>query len=188
MESAEISLRLDAAVALAQGGNNKEAEAVLRDLVASGARQSRACMVLGVLCGDRGDREERRLWLREARRLEEAAGTALSLRLLLNQLVDALEHGEPEQAVAYGTEALTSYPELWEVHLHQAHAFLALEQVEQARHHLDRVKEGLHALEANDPSAMNAWRKLAQAEMRVDRPEAPYPAGWEVDPDLGGHH
>ena len=96
METAHVSRRLDKAVTLAQGGHKREAEQQLRDLVATGARHPRACMVLGVLCGDRGNLEERRLWLRQARHLEEASGEPLSLRLLLNQLVDALEHGEPD--------------------------------------------------------------------------------------------
>ena len=172
METAQVSRRLDAAVTLVQGGRKREAELQLRDLVAKGARHPRACMVLGVLCGERGDLEERRLWLRQARRLEEAGGEPLSLRLLLNQLVDALEHGEPETALAYGEEALALYPEHWEAHLHQAHVSIALRQLKGARHQLDQVNNRLQALDKDDPNALKAWRQLAQAETRVERPDA----------------
>ncbi|MFN9545947.1 MAG: tetratricopeptide repeat protein [Cyanobacteriota bacterium] len=135
-------------------------------------RQPRAFMVLGVLCGERGDRTERRLWFRQARRFEEASGEPLSLRLLLNQLVDALEQGEPEQALAYGEEALALYPSHWEAHLHQAHVFLSLGQVEAAKRHLDHAHHNLRALNADDPAGLKAWRQLAEAEILVERPDA----------------
>jgi protein O-GlcNAc transferase len=161
--------RLETAITLAEGGQKTEAEALLRTLVAEGARHPKAAMALGVLCGERGDRAERRLWLQQARQLEEAEGAPHSLRLLLNLLVDALEQGEPEQALAYGKEALALYPEDGEVHLQVARSLLMLKKEEEAKHHLEQACEGLRARLAEDPADGKGWRLLALAEQSAER-------------------
>lgn len=169
MDSLVLAQRLDQAVALAQSGQQKQAESQLRELVAAGSRHPRVFMALGVLCGERGDREERRLWLGQARRLEEAEGEPLSLRLLLNQLVDALEHGEPRQALAYAEEALRLYPEDGEVHVHQAQVLRASGRPEEAHQHLDQARLLLLACSDEEPAALKGWRLLARAEHHAER-------------------
>ena len=169
METTEVLRRLDEAVALAEQGCQREAEAQLRDLVASGARQSRACMALGVLCGERGDLSERHLWFRQARRLVDISGEAPSIRLLLNQLVDALERGDPEQALIHGSEALSLYPEEVEAHLHQTQVLHTLERTDEAVGHLQQARDLLMARPADDPPGAKTWRLLAEAEQRAER-------------------
>lgn len=188
MEAGQAPDRLQEALQWAEGGHPLEAEARLRSLVAEGTRLPLACMALGVLCGERGDRAQRRLWLQQARRLEAAASPAEapSLRLLLNLLVDALEQGEPQQALAYGQEALAHYPEDGELHLQQARALSDLGQHEEALHHLDRACAGLRARLAEHPEDGKAWRLLAIAELNAQRPEgaiAAYRGALAVDPN-----
>lgn len=161
--------RLETAITLAEGGQKEEAEALLRTLVAEGARHPKAAMALGVLCGERGDRAERRLWLQQARQLEEAEGAPHSLRLLLNLLVDALEQGEPEQALAYGKEALALYPGDGEVHLQVARVHSVLEEPDDANRHLEMACAGLRARLSDHPEEEKAWRLLALAEQSAER-------------------
>lgn len=156
--------RLEEAVQLAEAGQKSEAEAQLRALVAEGARIPKAAMALGVLCGERGDLVERRLWLEEARRMEVAIAEPPLLRLRLNLLVDALEQGEAERAVAYGEEALALEPEDGEVHLFLARALRALGQEEKAFHHLNKACRVLKARLVDKPEDAKAWRLLATAE------------------------
>lgn len=169
MSAQEICHRLDTAIALAEAGQRDEAEALLRALVAEGARLPKAAMALGVLCGERGDRAERRLWLQQARRLEEASGEPLSLRLLLNLLVDALEQGDPQQALAYGEEALALYPADGEVHLQVARVYSVLENPDEAHRHLEMACDGLRARLSDHPEEEKAWRLLALAEQSAER-------------------
>lgn len=186
MDSLAVTQRLEQAVALAQAGQKKQAEVQLRDLVAAGSRLPRVCMALGVLCGERGDRTERRLWLAEARRLEEAQGGPPSLRLLLNQLVDALEHGEPLQALAYGEEALGLYPEDGEVHVHQAQVLRALDRLEEAHQHLRQARDLLRACSDDEPATLKGWRLLATAEHhaeRFDQATEAYSRALSLDPN-----
>ncbi|MEB3305367.1 MAG: tetratricopeptide repeat protein [Cyanobacteriota bacterium] len=164
--------RLEAAVELAEAGQKGEAEAQLRELLAEGARLPKATMALGVLCGERGDRAQRRLWLQEARRLEEANGHPLSLRLLLNLLVDALEQGEPEQALAYGEEALALYPGDGEVQLHHARVLFALGQREDALPRLQEACACLRIRLQEHPEDVKAWRLLAMAEQNAEHVDA----------------
>lgn len=164
--------RLQQALHLAEQGEPQAAEARLRALVAEGARQPLACMALGVLCGERGDRPQRRLWLLQARRLEAASGDPPSRRLLFNLLVDALEQGEPQQALAYGEEALALFPEDGELHLQQARAQALLGKDAEAQHHLDRACAGLRARLAEQPEDGKAWRLLALAEQSAARVDA----------------
>lgn len=163
------SQRLEEALALAESGRQTEAEAAFRALVAEGARLPKAAMALGVLCGERGDLAQRRLWLLEARRLEEASGDGPSLRLLLNLQVDALEHNEPEQALAYGEEALALAPEDGEVHLHQARVFVAIGRPEQMSLHLEEACRRLRSRLDGQPEDVKAWRLLAMAELNAER-------------------
>jgi tetratricopeptide (TPR) repeat protein len=125
-------------------------------------------MALGVLCGERGDLAERRLWLHHARRLEKASGDPPSLRLLLNLQVDALEHNEPEQALAYGEEALALAPEDGEVLFQQGRVLLEQGRREEAQPHLDRALELLKARVANEPEDLKAWRLLASCELNAE--------------------
>lgn len=161
--------RLEQAITLAEGGQKEEAEALLRTLVAEGTRLPKAAMALGVLSGERGDRAERRLWLQQARRLEEASGEPLTLRLLLNLLVDALEQDEPEQALAYGNEALALYRGDGEVHLQVARVHSVLEKPDDAKRHLEMACAGLRARLSDHPEEEKAWRLLALAEQSAER-------------------
>jgi predicted O-linked N-acetylglucosamine transferase (SPINDLY family) len=143
-------------------------------------------MALGVLCGERGERQERRVWLEQAQLLEAAAGQTPSLRLLLNLLIDALEHGEPERAFAFGSEALSHYPEEGEAHLHQVEAARALGRAEDAQRHLQRARELLRNELERDPTAVAAWRRLAQVERMEERPDAAieaYGRALDLDPN-----
>lgn len=169
MVNPDNSQRLDHAISLAQSGQPRQAEIQLRQLVAAGSRLPRATMALGVLCGERGDLAERRLWLRQARHLEDASGDPPSLRLLLNLLVDALEHGEPDQALAYGSEALLHHPEEWEAHVCTAQACFALGDNAAALPHLTEGRRLLLTLSQEDPAALKGWRMLARTEHKADR-------------------
>ncbi|MFM9071946.1 MAG: tetratricopeptide repeat protein [Cyanobium sp.] len=164
--------RLEEAVAWAEGGQKAEAEAQLRALVAEGARLPKAAMALGVLCGERGDLGQRRLWLQHAQRLEDTTGEVPSLRLRLNLLVDALEQGQAEQAVAYGQEALGLDPEDGETQLFVASAYSALGEGERAAHHLKGACGALGAQLAANPEDVKAWRLLATAEQQLERIDA----------------
>jgi protein O-GlcNAc transferase len=172
MDISEVSHRLDEAISLAQSQHLNEAEILLRHLVASGVREPKACMVLGVLCGARGERGERRVWFEQARRLEVAAGRPPSLRLLLNQSVDALEAGEVDQALACGQQALDLYPGEVDAHLHQARLLHKLGQIKGAHQQLDRLRADLETRNDGDPGAMDGWRQLARAEQDLGRREA----------------
>ncbi|MEB3335721.1 MAG: tetratricopeptide repeat protein [Cyanobacteriota bacterium] len=171
---------------MAHGGRKEEAEAALRRLVGEGLRLPRAYAALGVLCGERGERGERRLWLERARQLENDSGEPPSLRLLLNLLIDALEHGEPERALAFGHEALTHYPEDGEAHMHQVEAARALGRFEEAQSHLERARALFHGEIERDPTAVATWRRLAQLERMAERPGAAiesYGRALELDPN-----
>lgn len=172
MDAIEAAHRLDHAIALAQNHHESESEVQLRQLVASGVREPRACMALGVLCGRRGNREERRLWLEEARRLGDAAGDPPSLRLLLNLAVDALEAEDVDRALAYGEEAILLYPQEMEAHIQQARLLHTLGREDAAHHQLDRSKEILEARSAEDPETLEGWRLLAWAEQDLGRMDA----------------
>jgi predicted O-linked N-acetylglucosamine transferase (SPINDLY family) len=172
MEAAEPTRRLHEALQCAESGEKTEAEVRLRALVAEGTRLPLACMALGVLCGERGDRPQRRLWLHQARRLDQAGGKPASLRLLLNLLVDALEEGDLEQALAYGREALVLEPNDGEAHLQQARLLFAHGQKEEGMHHLEQACAGLRARLAEHPNDGKAWRLLATAEHTAERPDA----------------
>lgn len=172
METSEATLRLQEALQWAESGQKEQAEVRLRALVAGGTRLPLASMALGVLCGERGDRPQRRLWLHQARRLEEASGQPPSLRLLLNLLVDALEEGDLEQALAYGREALVLEPNDGEAHLQQARLLFSLGKEEEGMHHLEQACAGLRARLAEQPNDGKAWRLLATAEHTAERPDA----------------
>lgn len=172
MEPFEPTQRLQEALQWAESGQKEQAEVRLRQLVAEGTRLPLACMALGVLCGERGDRPQRRLWLHQARRLEEAAGKPPSLRLLLNLLVDALEEGELDQALAYGREALVLEPNDGEAHMQQARLLFSLGKEEEGMHHLEQACAGLRARLAEQPNDGKAWRLLATAEHTAERPDA----------------
>lgn len=167
MDTADRSAELEKAIALAQGPNTMEAEKCLRQLVASGVRDPLASMALGVVCGQRGDKGERRLWFQQARRLVEADGARPSLQLLLNQSIDALEQGEPDQALAFGQEALSFYPEEARSHLHQARLFTNLGRKDDALVHLDFARDLLQACGEERSEALDGWRLLAQAEVKL---------------------
>ncbi|MFN9629669.1 MAG: tetratricopeptide repeat protein [Cyanobacteriota bacterium] len=186
MDSGCPTARLEAALALAHSGRKKEAEQALRRLVAEGSRLPRAYTALGVLCGERGELGERRLWLEQARLLEASSGHPPSLRLLLNLLLDGLEQGEFERAFAFGSEALSYYPEDGEAHLHQVEAARALGRLEEAEWHLSQARDLLRRELEKDPSAVTAWRRLAQVERMAERPDVAiesYRRALEVDPN-----
>jgi protein O-GlcNAc transferase len=169
--ASDPSRRCEEAVRLAESGSKREAEARLRALVAEGSRFPLACIALGVLCGERGDRTQRRLWFEQARLLEEASGQPLSQRLLLNLQVDALEAGEQERAEAYGRELLVHYPEDGEAHLQQARFQMRLGRLEEGISHLDRAVEALRARIDADSEDVKGWRLLASAEQQAGRHE-----------------
>ncbi|MEB3168182.1 MAG: tetratricopeptide repeat protein [Synechococcaceae cyanobacterium] len=164
--------RCQEALDLIESGRKKEAEAKLRALLAEGARLPRACMALGVLCGERGDLAERRLWFQQARGLEEASGQPISLRLLLNLQVDALEQGEPERSLAFGEEASALYPEEGEVPLQQGQVLKALKRLGEARQQLERARAAFRELVRTEPDNPKPWRLLAAAESQLERPDA----------------
>ena len=164
--------RCQEALDLIESGRKKEAEAKLRALLAEGARLPRACMALGVLCGERGDLAERRLWFHQARGLEEASGQPVSLRLLLNLQVDALEQGEPERSLAFGEEASALYPEEGEVPLQQGQVLKALKRHGEARQQLERARAAFRELVRTEPDNPKPWRLLAAAESQLERPDA----------------
>ncbi len=172
MGTPEFTQRLDEAVKLAEAGQKEEAEARLRELVAEGARMPKATMALGVICGERGDLLQRRLWLQEARRLEEANGHPLSLRLVLNLIVDALEQGEPQQALDYCEEALALYPGDGEMQLHHAHVLFALGQSGYALSRLQEACTCLRARLQEQPEDVKSWRLLAMAELKAEQVDA----------------
>jgi protein O-GlcNAc transferase len=171
MGKLEFAQRLDDAVKMAESGQKAEAESLLRALVAEGARIPKATMALGVLCGERGDLAQRRVWFQEARRLEEATGDPPSLRLLLNLLVDALEQGEPELAITYGEEVLALDPEDGEAQFHLARAYSALGN-ELWVPVLQKACEQLILKLKKHPEDVRAWRLLATAQHNAERVDA----------------
>jgi predicted O-linked N-acetylglucosamine transferase (SPINDLY family) len=143
-------------------------------------------MALGVLCGERGDLVERRLWLEEARRMEVAIAEPPLLRLRLNLLVDALEQGEAERAVAYGEEALALEPEDGEVHLLLARALRALGQEERNSQHLEHASAFLRVWLKDNPEDVKAWRLLATAEQQAGQIDSAIEANQQallIDPN-----
>lgn len=188
MGSSEAVQRLEQAVHLAERGHKLEAEALLRELVAEGSRIPKAFMALGVLCGERGDLAQRRLWLQQARQLEADAtpDAPPSLRLLLNLVVDGLEQGEPERALPYAQEATAHYPEDGEAHLYQARALFDLGKREEARPHLDQACTGLRTRLAGAGEDAKTWRLLAMAEHNAERVDAAieaYGRALEIEPN-----
>jgi protein O-GlcNAc transferase len=171
MGKLEFAQRLDDAVKMAESGQKAEAESLLRALVAEGARIPKATMALGVLCGERGDLAQRRVWFQEARRLEEATGEPPSLRLLLNLLVDALEQGEPEIAITYGEEALALAPEDAEAQIHVARVYCALGN-ELWLPLLQKACEQLILKVEKHPEDVRAWRLLATAQHNAEQIDA----------------
>ena len=169
MDTSGAQQRLEEALELAESGRKQEAKKRFRALVAEGARLPKAAMALGVLCGERGELAERRLWLLEARRLEESAGGPPSLRLLLNLQVDALEHNEPEQAMAYGEEALALAPEDGEAHLYQARVLVVMGRTREVSLHLEQACMLLRLRLKDQPDDVKAWRLLAMAELNSKR-------------------
>lgn len=184
--SLEPSQRLTQALHLAETGANQAAETQLRQLIAEGLRQPQAAMALGVLCGERGDLSQRRLWLHQARRLEEASGEASTLRLLLNLLVDALEQGDLEQAEIYGRKALDLYPSDGEAHLQLSRVVLSQGHQERGRAHLEMACTALRAQLAENPQEARLWRLLATGEQnaeRIDDAIEAYLQGLALDPN-----
>jgi len=168
MGKQEFAQRLDDAVKMAESGQKAEAESLLRALVAEGARIPKATMALGVLCGERGDLAQRRVWFQEARRLEEATGEPPSLRLLLNLLVDSFEQGEPELAITYGEEALALDPEDAEAKIHVARVHCALGN-ELWLPLLREACENLMVRIETNPQDVRAWRLLAMGLHNLER-------------------
>lgn len=171
MGKLEFAQRVNDAVKMAESGQKAEAELLLRELVAEGARIPKATMALGVLCGERGDLAQRRVWFQEARRLEEATGERPSLRLLLNLLVDALEQGEPEIAITYGEEALALDSEDGETLYHIASAYRALGN-EVWLQLLEKACEKLALKVESHPEDVKGWRLLAMAHQNAGRIDA----------------
>jgi protein O-GlcNAc transferase len=169
MESLASTQLLDQAVALVERGETSKAERLVRHLIASGARLPKACMVLGVLCGERGDRSQRRLWFQEARRCAMGSGEPPALRLILNQAVDCLEQGEFDQAVAFGVEALALYPMELDAHLHQARLCFTLGRTDEAGTHLEQGRELLDRQDDNDSETLKGLKALAQTEHYLKR-------------------
>jgi len=167
MTSANDIEILEEAILLARGLQKKQAEIQLRHLVARGIRHSKAFMALGVLCGERGDLEQRRLWFEQARQLAETAGEQPALRLLLNQSIDSLEQGEPDKALLYGEEAMKNFPEEIEAHLHQARLYANLKHFQEADVQLEKARSIAESLPIDHPETIKRLRLLAQAEQHV---------------------
>jgi len=167
MDTSGAQQRLEEALELVESGRKQEAQKRFRTLVAEGARLPKAAMALGVLCGERGELAERRLWLQHARRLEKVAGDSPSLRLLLNLQVDALEHNEPEQALAYGQEALALASEDGEVLFQQSRVLLRLGRMEEARRSLEESASSLRRIRADLPDFVKSMWLLARVEQEA---------------------
>ena len=164
MGRAEFTQRLEEAMAMAESGRKTEAQARLRALVAEGARLPKAAMTLGVLCGERGDREQRRVWFLQARQLEQEAGEPCSVRLLLNLLVDAYEAGDGDRALAYGREALEHHREDPEVLWQMGHLLQQVGQATEGRQLLDQSASLLAGLLGEGPGSAKQWWLLARME------------------------
>jgi protein O-GlcNAc transferase len=169
MEKLDPSQQLTEALGLVDCGQLDIAEAKLRQLVAEGTRLPQSWMALGVICGERGDRAQRRFWLLQARALEQkiAPGNP-SLRLLLNLQVDALERGEIDQALAYGDEALSHFPKDGEALLQQARLLALQGRSNESKSLLEQCLPVLQAQVEAEPEAVKGWRLLARAEQMVN--------------------
>jgi protein O-GlcNAc transferase len=169
MDRVPDTQQLETAVNLARGHQKRDAESLLRHLIASGLRHPKACMVLGVLCGERGDLGQRRLWFEQARYLGDLSGEPPALRLLLNQSVDALEQGASDQALAFGEEALRLYPEEISIHLHLARLLHHFDRGSEADDYLQQAKETLVNAPIQDSKTYENWKLLAQAQVDMLR-------------------
>ncbi len=169
MDRVPDAQQLEKAVNLARGHQKREAESLLRHLIASGLRHPKACMVLGVLCGERGDLGQRRLWFEQARYLGDLAGETPALRLLLNQSVDALEQGASDQALAFGEEAVRLYPEEISIHLHLARLLQHYDRGFEADHYLEQAKKTLGNTPIQVGETYENWKLLAQAQVDLLR-------------------
>jgi protein O-GlcNAc transferase len=172
MDTSGAQQRLEEALELAESGRKQEAQKRFRALVAEGARLPKAAMALGVLCGERGDRKQRRVWLLHARQLELEAGGPCSVRLLLNLLVDAFEAGEGDGALSYGREALEQYPEDPEVLWQMGHLLRRLGQATKSRQMLDEAADVLRIGLGQGPGTAKEWWLLARVEEDRERQEA----------------
>ena len=172
MDTPGAQQRLEEALELAESGLKQEALKRFRALVAEGARLPKAAMALGVLCGERGDRKQRRVWLLHARQLELEAGGPCSVRLLLNLLVDAFEAGDGDGALAYGREALEHYPDDPEVLWQMGHL---LQQVGQGTEGSQLLEKAAHRLRGpldEGPGSAKEWWLLARVEEDRERLDA----------------
>jgi len=172
MDTSGAQQRLEEALELAESGRKQEAQKRFRALVAEGARLPKAAMALGVLCGERGDRKQRRVWLLQARQLELEAGGPCSVRLLLNLLVDAFEAGDGDGALAYGHEALEHYPEDPEVLWQMGHLLQQVGQAMEGRQLLEKAAGLLNGPLGGGPASAKEWWLLARVEVDRERQDA----------------
>ncbi len=172
MATSGAQQRLEEALELAESGRKQEAQKRFRALVAEGARLPKASMALGVLCGERGDKKQRRVWLLHARQLELEGGGPCSVRLLLNLLVDAFEDGDGDGALAYGREALEHYPEDPEVLWQMGHLLQQVGQGPEGRQLLDKAADQLSGPLGEGPVAAKEWLLLAKVEEDRERQDA----------------
>jgi protein O-GlcNAc transferase len=172
MDTSGAQQRLEEALELAESGRKQEAQKHFRALVAEGARLPKAAMALGVLCGERGDRKQRRVWLLHARQLELEAGGPCSVRLLLNLLVDAFEAGEGDGALSYGREALEHYPEDPEVLWQMGHLLQQVGQAAEGRQLLEKAAGLLRSPMGEGPASAKDWLLLAKVEEDSGRQDA----------------
>jgi predicted O-linked N-acetylglucosamine transferase (SPINDLY family) len=172
MDFSGAQQRLEEALELAESGRKQEAQKRFRALVAEGARLPKAAMALGVLCGERGDRKQRCVWLLHARQLELEAGGPCSVRLLLNLLVDAYEAGDGDGALAYGREALEHYPDDPEVLWQMGHLLLQVGQGTEGRQLLEKAAHRLRGPLDEGPGSAKEWWLLARVEEDRERLDA----------------
>jgi protein O-GlcNAc transferase len=172
MGTSEAQQRLEEALELAESGRKQEAQKRFRALVAEGARLPKAAIALGVLCGERGDRTQRRVWLLHARQLEMETGEPCSVRLLLNLLVDAFEGGDGDRALAYGREALLHYPEDPEVLWQIGHLLQELEPGKEGSQLLEQAASLLRGSLGEGDGSAKDWLLLAKVEEDSGRHDA----------------
>jgi predicted O-linked N-acetylglucosamine transferase (SPINDLY family) len=172
MDTSGAQQRLEEALELAESGRKQEGQKRFRALVAEGARLPKAAMALGVLCGERGDRKQRHVWLLHARQLELEAGGPCSVRLLLNLLVDAFEAGDGDGALAYGREALEHFPEDPEVHWQMGHLLQQVGQGTESRQMLEKAADLLSSTIREGPASAQEWWLLAKVEEDSGRQDA----------------
>jgi tetratricopeptide (TPR) repeat protein len=172
MDTSGAQQRLEEALELAENGRKQEAQKQLRALVADGARLPKASMALGVLCGERGDKKQRRLWLLHARQLELETGGPCSARLLLNLLVDAFEDGDGDAALAYGREALEDYPEDPEVLWQMGNLLRRMGNDSESVQLLNKAASFLLGARGERPASTKEWWLLAKVEEDREQQDA----------------